>query len=153
MRSVLFLALALLLAAPAAAQNLALVLTNSVYASGPAPERFARVASAVDRLRARGFEVISGQDLAAADMRAQLGGLFDRMQQDGAERVVIVLAGRMVQSQSGSWLPGSRWPTAPGCGWTRSWKSPHGPSWPRSCGCRLGPRRRVTGCDRACRRG
>ena len=107
MRKILAIVVALGFAAPLQAENLALVIVNQEHQS-VADARGVSVASgAVDVLENMGFHVLSGEGLSAEEMRAQLAGLHDRIDRDGVERLVIILAGHFVQSRSGAWLIGT----------------------------------------------
>ena len=93
----------MLLALPARAADLALVLVHDTYASAPALRGHEGAMAAAQALDGAGFQVFSGQNLSAEEMRAQLAA-FDAALRQGAERVVIVLAGHFAQSRTGAWL-------------------------------------------------
>lgn len=103
----IFLSLLLVMAQPAHAAGIALVLVNDSYeALGEHPD-IARMADSVSLLEAAGFQVVSGRNLTAEDMRAQAAGAFDMITRDPADRVVIVLAGHFARSTSGTWFLGA----------------------------------------------
>jgi peptidoglycan hydrolase-like protein with peptidoglycan-binding domain len=93
----------LLLALPVRAADLALVLVNDTYASAPALRGHDGAMAAARALDGAGFQVFSGQNLSAEEMRAQLAA-FDAAIRQGADRVVVVLAGHFAQSRTGAWL-------------------------------------------------
>ena len=107
MRVVMASILALWLAAPLQAENLALVIGNQSHDTLSAARGASAASGAADLLAEMGFDVLAGEDLSAEEMRAQLSGLHERIVRDGAERVVVFLAGHFVQAGSGSWLMGT----------------------------------------------
>ena len=107
MRVVMASILALWLAAPLQAENLALVIGNQSHDTLSAARGANAASGAADLLAEMGFDVLAGEDLSAEEMRAQLSGLHERIVRDGAERVVVFLAGHFVQAGSGSWLMGT----------------------------------------------
>ena len=107
MRLVMACVLALWLAVPAQAENIALVIGNQVHDTLSEARGAGAASGAVSLLQDMGFDVIAGDDLSAEEMRAQLSGLHDRIARDGAERVVVFLAGHFAQAGSGTWLMGT----------------------------------------------
>lgn len=107
MRGVLAFMAALWLAAPVQAENLALVIGNQIH-DNLAEARGAEAASgAIGLLQNMGFDVLAGENLSAEEMRAQLSGLHERIDRDGADRIVVFLAGHFAQAGSGTWLMGA----------------------------------------------
>lgn len=101
----LTLAVAVLCAAAsgAAAENRAVVISNSNYAELPdVPQVDATTASA--RFKQRGFRVVEGADLTAADIRTALSDLL-RADDNPGQRVVV-LKGRFVHSRNETWFLG-----------------------------------------------
>jgi peptidoglycan hydrolase-like protein with peptidoglycan-binding domain len=95
MRLIAFL-IAVLLAAPVAAERRALVIVNGDTA--------ADAAALTDAFAARGFDIGGGTDLTAAEMRAALSDLYAGGAP--AERLVVVLIGRFVAADRGGWFLG-----------------------------------------------
>ncbi len=104
MRLALVLGLVLALALPARASDFALVLVNDDYTSAPDLRGLDAALDVVPALERAGFQVLSGRSLSIDDMRAQLAGFDSLIRSDGADRVVIVLAGHFAQSRTGTWL-------------------------------------------------
>lgn len=88
------------------ASNLALVVANQDYDALGNARGAAVVAAAGDALEDMGFRVFSGDGLSTEEIRAQLSGMHDQILRDGAERVVVVLAGHFSHSRSGGWFMG-----------------------------------------------
>ena len=107
MRLGLALGLVLALALPARAADFALVLVNDDYATAPDLRGLDAALDVVPALERAGFQVLSGRSLSIDDMRAQVAGFDGLIRNDGADRVVIVLAGHFAQSRTGAWLLGS----------------------------------------------
>ena len=89
------------------ASNLALVIGNQDYESLGTARGAAVVAAAGEALEDMGFRVFSGEGLSTEEIRAQLSGMHEDILRDGAERVVVVLAGHFGHSRSGGWFMGS----------------------------------------------
>lgn len=99
--------LAIGLAAPLAAENIALVIGNQSHAVLAEARGAGQMADAVALLEDMGFTVISGADLSAPEMREDLAALHTQIADAGAERVVVALSGHFAHSQSGTWLMGA----------------------------------------------
>ncbi len=84
-----------LLAAHAQAEGVALVIDNDSAAD---------LEVAVTRLETVGFQVISGSDLTAEEMRAQLAGAQESILSAEAGHVLVFFIGDFAQSSSGAWL-------------------------------------------------
>ena len=106
MRRILPIILVLCLGAQAKAANVALVVANQEYETLSTARGANAVSAASAALEDMGFHVFSGDGLNAEEMRAQLAGMHEHIMRDGAERVVVVLAGHFAQSRSGGWLMG-----------------------------------------------
>ncbi len=91
----------------AQAGGVALILGNQSYEAFEDAEGAAQVLDTVTAFEEMGFLVISGADLSADEMRAQLAGSFEQAQREETERFVIVLGGLFATSHGGSWLMGS----------------------------------------------
>lgn len=100
----LFPVLALMMAAPAAADTRALVIGNEDYAAADRVPGAADAMAAADALAEAGFEVIAGRDLEAGAMRAHLSELIESAP---SERLVIVLSGHFAASPQASWFLGT----------------------------------------------
>ncbi|MFU8897710.1 MAG: peptidoglycan-binding protein [Roseinatronobacter sp.] len=96
----------LCLGVPAQAANVALVVANQQYDTRTPARGAEAVSAASAALEDMGFHVFAGEGLNAEEMRAQLAGMHERIMREGAERVVVVLAGHFAQSRSGGWLVG-----------------------------------------------
>ena len=96
----------LVMALPAQAAGVALVIANDSYEAQPDSRDAARLAGTVRDLEAAGFSVVTGTDLSTEEMRAQLAGAHEQIRRAGAERVVVVLSGHFARSRSGTWLMG-----------------------------------------------
>ena len=106
MRRFLPIMLVLCLGAQAQAANIALVVANQEYDALSTAHGASALSAATATLEDMGFQVLAGEGLNAEEMRAQLAGLHEQIIRDGAERVVVVLAGHFAQSRSGGWLMG-----------------------------------------------
>ncbi|WP_185803607.1 peptidoglycan-binding domain-containing protein [Pontivivens nitratireducens] len=91
----------LAVAAPAFAQDVALVIGNSDYANADdvTSREHDRL---VDAYRAAGFDVTQGEDLTRTQLFSLLGGFMDEI--DGAERIVVHLNGHTVTTDTESWF-------------------------------------------------
>jgi peptidoglycan hydrolase-like protein with peptidoglycan-binding domain len=97
----------LLLAAPAALADVALLIANERYGALPAA-RGASAVLAVERDLARaGFRTDLATDVSAAAMRAALAQLAERLRTGQDQRVVLVFAGYAVHGPQGAWLLGT----------------------------------------------
>lgn len=94
------------LGGPVQATNVALILANQDYETLGDAQGAKAVAAASGVLEDMGFHIFAGEGLSAEEMRAQLAAMHEKIARDGAERVVIVLAGHFAQSRSGGWLMG-----------------------------------------------
>lgn len=97
---------ALFLVKPLHAGGLALVIANDSYDHAPDLRGAEQVLDLTATLETAGFQVVSGRNLTTEEMRAQLAGSFAQLRRDGAERVIVVLAGHFVHSRSGAWFLG-----------------------------------------------
>lgn len=98
---------ALLLAAPAAASGIALVIANERYDQLSNARGAGRMVEVVSRLEAAGFRVDQATDLSAPALRAALAGLDETVRQTQPERVVIVYAGFALHDPRDTWLMGT----------------------------------------------
>ncbi|WFE73448.1 peptidoglycan-binding protein [Roseinatronobacter sp. S2] len=96
----------LLLVKPLYAGGLALVIANDSYDHAPNLRGAEQVLDLTAALETAGFQVVSGQNLTTEEMRAQLSGSYAQLRRDGADRVIVVLAGHFVHSRSGAWFLG-----------------------------------------------
>ena len=165
MRYILLTAFLTLLALPARAENVALVLESPGYRSLPDPSGVQIGDQAQGVLARAGFEVVTARDLPIGDLRAELAALQARLAEGEIARLVIVAAGWFAASDSGAWFLGAdaaqpSLATVDGAGLrlNTSWNWPAPPPMGRICGwsprtrapCR---RCRVRACARACRNG
>lgn len=88
------------------ASNVAFVVANQDYEVLGGARGAAVVAGAGEALEDMGFHVFSGDGLSTEEIRAQLSGMHEQILRDGAERVVVVLAGHFGHSRSGGWFMG-----------------------------------------------
>lgn len=88
------------------ASNVAFVVANQDYEVLGGARGAVVVAGAGEALEDMGFHVFSGDGLSTEEIRAQLSGMHEQILRDGAERVVVVLAGRFGHSRSGGWFMG-----------------------------------------------
>jgi peptidoglycan hydrolase-like protein with peptidoglycan-binding domain len=100
------LAAGLALSPMARADGVALLIVNDSYSDQAAPRGTAPLRDMQGVLDMAGFEILSGQNLTAEEMRAQLGGLQAQLATGDATRVIVVLGGLFAQSRSGTWLMG-----------------------------------------------
>lgn len=96
----------LFLVKPLHAGGLALVIANDSYDHAPNLRGAEQVLNLTSALETAGFQVVSGRNLTAEEMRAQLSGSYAQLRRDGADRVIVVLAGHFVHSRSGAWFLG-----------------------------------------------
>ncbi|MCC5959712.1 MAG: peptidoglycan-binding protein [Rhodobacteraceae bacterium] len=96
----------LLLVKPLYAGGLALVIANDSYDHAPNLRGAEQVLDLTAALEIAGFQVVSGRNLTTEEMRAQLSGSYAQLRRDGADRVIVVLAGHFVHSRSGAWFLG-----------------------------------------------
>jgi peptidoglycan hydrolase-like protein with peptidoglycan-binding domain len=89
-------------AAPALAEDVALVVGNASYDNGRSIRAADEILEAAEALEAAGFRVFSGEDMAAADLRA-LAQRFAAAA-DGSGRIVVALSGHFAQSGAGTWF-------------------------------------------------
>lgn len=89
-------------AAPALAEDVALVVGNESYDNGRSIRAADEIMDAAGALEAAGFRVFSGEDMAAADLRA-LASRFAGAA-DGSGRIVVALSGHFAQSGAGTWF-------------------------------------------------
>lgn len=94
-----------LVSVAAHAEDRALVLGNARYDHAAGIATAADAAGAATALEAAGFTVVSGTDLAVADLRAKLADLL--VDRDATTRLVILLAGHFVRSERGTWFLGT----------------------------------------------
>lgn len=108
MRQVFGLALAAVLwASNSLAGGVALVLSVENYENLPDATSSAALLQTTEKLEELGFLVLSGSDLTAEELRAQLAGSFEQILREEAARVVIALSGHFAHSGSGTWLMGA----------------------------------------------
>ena len=95
----------LALASPAMAADVALLIANENYDNGRDIRAAEDVLDAVPALRAAGFDVITGEDVTAAEMR----DLVARAQAkaDGSGRVIVAVSGHFAGTAIGSWVFGT----------------------------------------------
>ena len=92
----------LILAGPAAAADVALILGNERYDRHPGVDGAAAAMDAAEGFRTAGFQVYAATDASAADMAAALDRFIAAA--PGADRVVAVLTGVLVTSGDETWL-------------------------------------------------
>lgn len=98
--------LALLLgAAPAMAEDVALVVGNGSYDNARGLRGADDVAATAVDFSQAGFRVFAGEDLTAAALRTLAGDFAAAA--DGSGRIVIALAGHFAESELGAWFLGS----------------------------------------------
>lgn len=95
-----------LLAGAAPAEDLALVLSNSDYASLPRIYSERAMDDTERRLANAGFRVFGGSDLDARAMVAEAEAFGRAMGQGGTDRVVVVLSGHFASEPGRVWLLG-----------------------------------------------
>ena len=96
----LVIACACVVAAPAAAENRALVVGTHSYGEDAQLTAAGEISGAAEALEAAGFEVVSGVDRDIDAMRADLASLLSAQ---APERSVILLTGRFANSGRASW--------------------------------------------------
>ncbi len=94
----------IVLALPALAKDVALVIGNSTYRNQPRTPDARRVDGARDALVATGFQVIYGENLTKSEQAVIAGEFYAAAR--NAERVVIVVSGQIASSARDSWLLG-----------------------------------------------
>ena len=97
--------LALGLAAPVQAADVALVIGNRTHLVQPALPEAAQVRDAIEALRAAGFTVLSGKNQTADAMNGLAARFRDAA--GAADHLVIVLAGHLASSPRDGWLLGA----------------------------------------------
>jgi peptidoglycan hydrolase-like protein with peptidoglycan-binding domain len=100
MRKIILAGLAALLATTAAAQDVAVLIGNRDHDRAGTVRGADAVFDLQFPLREAGFQVISGRDLNGDEFEDVLDALLDRL--DDADRLVFVLAGHVVNSDTGS---------------------------------------------------
>jgi hypothetical protein len=100
MRMIILAGLAALLATTAAAQDVAVLIGNRDHDRAGTVRGADAVFDLQFPLREAGFQVISGRDLNGDEFEDVLDALLDRL--DDADRLVFVLAGHVVNSDTGS---------------------------------------------------
>lgn len=93
------------LAAPAAAQDAALVIANENYRNGSDISGADDALDAADALAGAGFSVHKGGDLTAPDMRDLLSGYYEETGEPG--RSAILLSGHFAHHGGETWLLGT----------------------------------------------
>jgi len=94
----------IVLALPALAKDVALVIGNSDYRNQPRTPDAGRVDGARDALAAAGFQVIYGENLTKGEQFIIAGKFYAAVRD--AERVVVVVSGQIASSARDSWLLG-----------------------------------------------
>ena len=94
----------LLLAAPAALADTALLIANTRHDNGQSLRDADEIAALEGPLTEAGFEVIVVEDARVAAMRAALSALIEAGERD---RLLIAVAGHVVRSQRGTWVLGT----------------------------------------------
>ncbi|PKP68720.1 MAG: hypothetical protein CVT82_14210 [Alphaproteobacteria bacterium HGW-Alphaproteobacteria-4] len=95
----------LLLAAPAIAENRALIIANSNYRLGDDVAAAAQSLSARAALETAGFQVMAAADIGAVSSRGMMAQFLAR--QAPGDRLVILLAGHFARSEGESWFLGT----------------------------------------------
>ncbi|MDH3264729.1 MAG: peptidoglycan-binding protein [Paracoccaceae bacterium] len=95
----------LLGAAPALAEDVALIVGNGSYDNARGLWGADDLAATADVFEAAGFRIFTGEDLAAEALRRLASDFVAAA--DGSGRIAIALAGHFVQSGSGSWFLGT----------------------------------------------
>ena len=95
----------LALAAPATAADVALLIANENYDNGRDIRAAEDVLDAVPALQAAGFEVISGEDVTAAELRNLVAQA--QAKADGSGRVIVAVSGHFAGTAIGSWVFGT----------------------------------------------
>lgn len=91
-------------ALPLWAQDRAVIVGNENYSDGADITEADAALGAVDALQAAGFDVATGQDMQAPEIRALLSPLMQATPEEG--RLVIVLSGHFAQAASDTWFLG-----------------------------------------------
>ncbi|MBC2834919.1 peptidoglycan-binding protein [Paragemmobacter straminiformis] len=91
-------------AVPLWAQDRAVIVGNENYSDGADITEADAALGAVDALQAAGFDVTSGQDMQAPEIRGLLSPLVQAAPENG--RLVIVLSGHFAQAASNTWFLG-----------------------------------------------
>lgn len=94
-----------LLGGPVLADSRALILANERYDHASAISAADEALKAGPAFEAAGFTLIQGADLGSGDLRQRLAELL--VDRDSTERMVILLAGHFVRSESGTWFLGT----------------------------------------------
>jgi len=97
----MFLAL-MVLAVPAPAKDLALVIGNRNYLNASWMYDAEAALNSADALRRSGYRVIAGRDFRKIQTRSAIEQFFAA--QNNAERIVVVLSGHFVHSDQDTWL-------------------------------------------------
>ena len=111
MKPLLLSTMALLGLAGIANADVALIIGNETYRSQRDLRSGADVGAAVDEYEALGFEVIAREDASAVELRDALDQFVAASV--GSERVLVVLAGRFMNSSREEWLLGVDTPSSP----------------------------------------
>lgn len=90
---------------PLWAEDIALVLTNRVYANGQETSAL-RFNDAARGLRAEGFRVIGGDNLQSRVMAERVQEFRNELTAAEVERVVVLVSGRVVAAEGNTWLLG-----------------------------------------------
>ena len=94
----------ILFAVTARAENIALIFDTRDYQTLPDPISRANLDRAESALMRRGFQVVALRDQPVGDQRAEIAALQARLAQGDVTRLVIVLSGWFVSSDSGAWF-------------------------------------------------
>lgn len=97
----------LMLALPASASGLVLIIANERHQHIRDARGASQVLALENRLADAGFAVDLATDLAAPTMRAALASLSTQIERRGHERVIIIFAGHVLHSAQGAWLLGT----------------------------------------------
>lgn len=92
-------------ASPLWAEDIALVLTNRVYANGQETSAL-RFNDAARGLRAAGFRVIGGDNLKSRVMAERVQEFRNELAAAEVERAVVLISGRVVSSDGNTWVLG-----------------------------------------------
>lgn len=90
------------IALPGLAEDVALVIGNNTYIDQPYVRSAKLTRASADALRADGFFVVQGQNLDNVAQLTLASEFFEAL--DGADRVVVLLAGHITSSERDSWL-------------------------------------------------
>jgi hypothetical protein len=94
-------------ASPLWATDVALVIANETYAQAQPSRSASDVMASIPALQAAGFDVISGVNLTANEMREALAALLDAQAGEGVDHILIVLSGHFAASRQSAWLLGA----------------------------------------------